>query len=82
MRAEKGAGMSDEEVKAFVDGYFPGYELYYKGVREGVFIPGGNREADRDGASGRKQLNIVVGKDRKLKEAMIIESLCDLSCII
>ena len=82
LRAEKGVGMTDEQVRAFVDGYFPGYELYYEGLRDGVFGPPGNCETGPHGSTGRKQLTVVVGKDRKLIESMIIESPYDLGCII
>lgn len=60
LRRDKGdpnAGMSPEEVRKFVDGYFPGYELYTDGVRRGVLA----------GQTG-KQLRMVVGRDRKVKE--------------
>lgn len=62
LREERGAGMSDEQVVKFVDGYFPAYELYCEGVRRGVLGPG---------AEGR-QLRLVVGKDRKVKEKYVI----------
>jgi D-glycerate 3-kinase len=33
----KGSGMSDEQVRAFVDGYMPSYELYLDTLRQGLF---------------------------------------------
>jgi D-glycerate 3-kinase len=33
----KGSGMSDEQVRAFIDGYMPSYEIYLDGLREGLF---------------------------------------------
>jgi D-glycerate 3-kinase len=33
----KGSGMSDEQVRAFIDGYMPSYELYLDKLREGLF---------------------------------------------
>lgn len=33
----KGSGMSDEQVRAFVDGYMPSYEMYLDGLRDGFF---------------------------------------------
>ncbi|KAF1940212.1 D-glycerate 3-kinase-like protein [Clathrospora elynae] len=33
----KGEGMSDEQVRAFVDGYMPSYEVYLDRLREGFF---------------------------------------------
>lgn len=59
LKREKGdpnAGMSPEQVVKFVDGYFPGYELYTDKVRSGI-LPG------QEG----KQLRMVVGRDRKVK---------------
>lgn len=62
-RAQKGEAnaMSDEQVKKFVDGYIPAYELYTEGLRS---------EKWRNEA-GRK-LRFVVGKDRKVKEVETI----------
>ncbi|KAF2849008.1 D-glycerate 3-kinase-like protein [Plenodomus tracheiphilus IPT5] len=33
----KGSGMSDEQVRSFVDGYMPSYELYLDQLRQGFF---------------------------------------------
>ncbi|CAO2648308.1 Nn.00g075750.m01.CDS01 [Neocucurbitaria sp. VM-36] len=33
----KGSGMSDEQVRAFIDGYMPSYEIYLNKLREGLF---------------------------------------------
>jgi D-glycerate 3-kinase len=60
LRVAKGSGMSDEEVRHFVDGYYPSYELYTETLREGVF------RGMKDDWEGR-QLRLVVGKDRKVK---------------
>ncbi|KAK4099345.1 P-loop containing nucleoside triphosphate hydrolase protein [Parathielavia hyrcaniae] len=66
LRRERGdgAGMSEEEVVRFVDAYYPAYELFADGVREGVFR----------GEEGKKgcQLRLVVGRDRMVKESMVI----------
>ncbi|SPN99674.1 related to ATP-binding protein, putative pantothenate kinase [Cephalotrichum gorgonifer] len=62
LRRERGTGMSEEEVVRFVDGYFPAYELYCDGVRKGVL---------RAKGEGR-QLKIVVGRDRRVKESCTI----------
>lgn len=62
LREDRGTGMSDEQVVRFVDGYFPAYELYVEGVRNGVLGKG------REG----RQLRLVVGKDRKVKEKFVI----------
>ncbi|QSZ33774.1 hypothetical protein DSL72_005345 [Monilinia vaccinii-corymbosi] len=63
LRREKGAGMTDDQVKLFVDGYYPAYELYLDGVRAGVFKGKGTGE----GWEG-KQLRLVVGKNRRVVE--------------
>ncbi len=54
LRAKKGTGMTDEQVKHFVDGYYPAYELFTETLRKGVFEDKG------------RQLRIVVGQDRKV----------------
>jgi len=61
LRAERGTGMTDEEVVKFVDAYYPAYELYCDGVRAGV-LP------DKP----KHQLRLIVGRDRKVKEVQII----------
>jgi D-glycerate 3-kinase len=33
----KGSGMSDEQVKAFIDGYMPSYEIYLDELKRGFF---------------------------------------------
>ncbi|KAG9190562.1 D-glycerate 3-kinase [Alternaria panax] len=33
----KGSGMSDDQVRAFIDGYMPSYEIYLERLREGLF---------------------------------------------
>ncbi|KAH6855672.1 P-loop containing nucleoside triphosphate hydrolase protein [Chaetomium sp. MPI-CAGE-AT-0009] len=64
LRRERGSGMSEEQVRRFVDAYYPAYELYTDGVRRGVF----------EGVEGREgcQLRIVVGRDRAVVESMVI----------
>lgn len=64
LRKKKGSGMTDEQVKKFVDGYYPSYELYTEALRQGVF---GNDEY----AKGR-QMRLVVGEDRKVQQVVII----------
>ena len=63
LRREKGAGMTDEQVIKFVDGYYPAYELFTDALRTGVF-----KGLDSKG----KQLRLIVGRDRKVKEAILI----------
>lgn len=61
LRRERGAGMTDEQVFRFVDAYYPAYELFSDGVRKGIF-------PDRPGC----QLRLVVGKDRSVKDKIIL----------
>ncbi|KAF7956821.1 hypothetical protein EAE96_004147 [Botrytis aclada] len=61
LRREKGTGMTEEQVKIFVDGYYPAYELYLDGVRRGIFR-GGKLGEDGEG----RQLRLVVGRDRRV----------------
>ncbi|KAJ2992914.1 hypothetical protein NUW58_g2012 [Xylaria curta] len=61
LRAQRGAGMSDEQVVRFVDAYYPAYELFTEKLRNGLF-------ADKL----RCQLRLVVGKDRRVKNTIII----------
>lgn len=55
LRRKKGTGMTDEQVKRFIDGYYPSYELFTETLRAGVFGNGTGR-----------QLRLVVGRDRKV----------------
>ena len=60
--------MTDEQVKTFVDGYYPSYELYVDGLRKGIFATMKTEGvAEGNDAQGR-QLRVVVGKDRKVKK--------------
>ncbi|KAF2489553.1 putative Uridine/cytidine kinase [Lophium mytilinum] len=61
LRASKGTGMTDEQVVSFVNGYYPAYELYTPSLRRGLF-------ASNTGA----QMRLVVGRDRKVKQAEVI----------
>jgi D-glycerate 3-kinase len=54
--AAKGTGMKDEEVRAFIDGYMPGYELYLDGLRTGFF-----------GADTGKQVRVVLDRRRAVE---------------
>jgi D-glycerate 3-kinase len=62
LRRESGEGMTDEQVVKFVDSYYPAYELFTEGVREGILLP------DRPGC----QLRLVVGEDRRVVDKMVI----------
>ncbi|KAL7801298.1 P-loop containing nucleoside triphosphate hydrolase protein [Trichoderma aethiopicum] len=60
-RGDPNAGMTKDQVVKFVDAYYPAYELYCDGLREGLF-------KDRPGA----QLRMVVGRDRRVKQVIEI----------
>jgi len=61
LREERGVGMTDEQVGRFVDAYYPAYELFSETVKRGIF-------PERKG----RQLRLVVGKDRGVKEHVVI----------
>jgi len=61
LRRDRGVGMTDEQVVKFVDAYYPAYELYSDGVRQGIFR----------GRPGR-QLRLIVGEDRSVQDKIII----------
>ncbi|KAI5786019.1 D-glycerate 3-kinase-like protein [Pyronema domesticum] len=54
----RGSGMSEEEVRNFVDGYMPGYELYVDQLRKGIFEERG------------KQIRVVLGKGWEILNVM------------
>jgi D-glycerate 3-kinase len=60
-RGDPSAGMTPDQVVKFVDAYYPAYELYTEGVRNGIF-------QGRPGC----QLRMIVGRDRRVKEAIRI----------
>lgn len=61
LRRDKGTGMTGEQVIRFVDAYYPAYELYSDKLRQGALV----------GKPGC-QLRLVVGKDRKVRQKIII----------
>lgn len=62
LRYARGTGMTDEQVEKFVDAYYPAYELFADGVRRGIF------PQDKPG----RQLRLIVGKDRRVKESLVL----------
>ncbi|EFX02840.1 uridine/cytidine kinase [Grosmannia clavigera kw1407] len=62
LRRDRGSGMTDDQVDRFVDAYYPAYELFSDGVRQGLFLP------DRPGC----QLRLVVGRDRRVQETVVL----------
>ena len=61
MRETKGTGMTDEQVRHFVDGYYPAYELFTERLRAGIL----------NGSRG-SQLRLIIDEDRQIKEIIII----------
>ena len=61
LRESKGSGMTSEQIRAFVDGYYPAYELFTDGLRAGIFEGGKER-----------QLRLVINRDRKVQERVEI----------
>lgn len=61
LKRDKGSGMTDEQVRRFVDGYYPAYELFTEGVRTGVL----------KGKGSGRQLRLIVGRDRRVKDIVI-----------
>ena len=57
----KGAGMSDDAVRAFVRGYMPAYELYLEGLREGFF-----------GSGSGRHVRVVMGRERGVEKVEVV----------
>ena len=57
MKAELGRGMTDDQIKIFVDGYMPAYEMYIDGLMKGELFAGKN---------GRQILRIDYDRDRNV----------------
>jgi D-glycerate 3-kinase len=57
MKAALGRGMTDDQVKRFVDGYMPAYELYIDGLMRGELF---------SGKRGRRILRIDYGQNRDI----------------
>ncbi|KAH4336422.1 hypothetical protein HBH98_227890 [Parastagonospora nodorum] len=51
----KGSGMSDEQVRTFIDGYMPSYEIYLDKLREGLFPEKG------------RMVRVELDKDRRIE---------------
>jgi len=58
MRAALGKGMTDSQVKRFVDGYMPAYELYIDGLMRGDLFRGKN---------GRQIMRVDYGQNREIQ---------------
>lgn len=65
LRATHGSGMTDEEVKHFVDGYYPAYELYTTTLRKGVF-----QDIKEDWRGN--QVRFMVREDRQTEMSLVI----------
>ncbi|KAJ5617530.1 hypothetical protein N7537_002644 [Penicillium hordei] len=72
LRAAKGTGMTEEQVKHFVDGYYPSYELFTETLRDGAFKPTPhNLSASSSDWQGR-QLCLVVDHNRRVQKVIRI----------
>lgn len=60
LRQDKGTAMTDDQVVAFVDAYYPAYEMFSDKLRSGVPAQPG------------RQLRLVVGRDRVVKEKKVL----------
>lgn len=60
MIAVKGSGMSDEQVKAFIDGYMPSYEIYLNTLRQGLFEDKG------------RMVRVVLGRQRSVEQVEVL----------
>ncbi|TFY58449.1 hypothetical protein EVG20_g8148 [Dentipellis fragilis] len=79
MKAKNGGkGMSDEQVKAFVDRYIPGYHFFGHGIRVGgidprtealVVLPWLQKDSGGNASGNGKLLRVTIGEDRELLEA-------------
>jgi D-glycerate 3-kinase len=58
--AAKGQGMSDERVRAFIDGYMPSYEIYLDQLREGLFEEKG------------KMVRVVLDRERRIQKTEVL----------
>ncbi|KAL6703007.1 hypothetical protein ACN47E_010283 [Coniothyrium glycines] len=54
--AAKGSGMTDEQVRAFVDGYMPSYEVYLDALRGGLFEEKG------------RMVRVVLDRERRVQK--------------
>ncbi|KAJ5128641.1 hypothetical protein N7448_002357 [Penicillium atrosanguineum] len=71
LRAAKGAGMTEEQVNHFVDGYYPSYELFTEILRDGAFKPAAPQQSTASDWQGR-QLRLIVDRNRRVQEVVRI----------
>jgi D-glycerate 3-kinase len=57
MKQAHGRGMTDDQVKVFIDGYMPAYEMYIDGLMNGALFKG---------KEGKEILRLDYDKDRKI----------------
>ncbi|CAG8274315.1 unnamed protein product [Penicillium nalgiovense] len=72
LRAAKGAGMTEEQVNHFVDGYYPSYELFTEPLREGAFKPTPHNPSVSNPDWHGRQLRLVVDRDRRVHKVIRI----------
>lgn len=56
----KGEGMSDERVRAFIDGYMPSYEIYLEQLRKGLFEDKG------------RMVRVVLDRERRVERMEVL----------
>lgn len=61
LRELKGSGMTDDQVIDFVGNYYPAYELFVDGLREGSFKTG-----------KKAQLRLLLRRDRSMKQVILL----------
>ena len=64
----QGFGMTREQVRTFVDGYMPAYELYVKGLRRGSLSQKESAKGDYNANVKNMQMKLLIGRDRKVKQ--------------
>ncbi|CAI7633120.1 unnamed protein product [Penicillium palitans] len=72
LRAAKGTGMTQEQVKHFVDGYYPSYELFTETLRDGAFKPAPHNLSPSSSDWQGRQLCLVVDRNRRVQEVIKI----------
>ncbi|OQE11582.1 hypothetical protein PENVUL_c002G08018 [Penicillium vulpinum] len=72
LRAAKGAGMTEQQVNHFVDGYYPSYELFTETLREGAFKPAPQFPSASSSHWQGRQLRLMVNRNRRVQEVIKI----------
>ncbi|KAI7875708.1 P-loop containing nucleoside triphosphate hydrolase protein [Lichtheimia hyalospora FSU 10163] len=74
MKATRGVqGMSDQDVRAFVDTYMPAYELYLPRLDKVGFFGQGPQRHDRGYSAPGRHLRIVLDQERRVIDSVHIK---------